>query len=176
MTAQRTWRWLALGAAALNACSAGSDAPAAMPDVRAGDLAALQQEIAARRGKPLLVNFWAMWCVPCVAELPDLADVAKEFRAQGGEVLGVSLELMAPGTELAKVLGDTGPFLAKRGIDYPIFVYSDPDPSALNDELDLPGAIPVTIAFDARGEKVASHLGQASREELAELAQKARGQ
>jgi peroxiredoxin len=44
------------------------------------------------RGKVVLVNFWATWCPPCRAEIPDLADLHKRFAAQGLVILAISDE------------------------------------------------------------------------------------
>src|SRR6266498_6090379 len=43
-------------------------------------------------GKVLLVNLWATWCGPCRLETPELVKLHKEFRSQGGEVVGLSTE------------------------------------------------------------------------------------
>lgn len=44
------------------------------------------------RGKIVLLDFWATWCVPCVAELPNLKAAYQKFREQGFEVIGISLD------------------------------------------------------------------------------------
>ncbi len=44
------------------------------------------------RGKVVLVNFWATWCEPCVAEMPALQKLQREFADQGFEVLGVNYQ------------------------------------------------------------------------------------
>jgi thiol-disulfide isomerase/thioredoxin len=54
-------------------------------DGRAVDLAAL-------RGKVVLVDFWATWCGPCMNEMPHVKDVYAKYRDRGFEVIGVSLD------------------------------------------------------------------------------------
>lgn len=49
-------------------------------------------ELEARKGRVLLVNFWATWCRPCLDEIPALRALEEEFRAQGFELLAVSLD------------------------------------------------------------------------------------
>jgi len=56
------------------------------------DLAGYNSLIAQNRGKALMVNFWATWCVPCRTEYPEVVDLAKEFAPQGLSVIGVSLD------------------------------------------------------------------------------------
>ena len=48
--------------------------------------------MAAFRGRPLLLNFWATWCPPCIEELPLLNRFYGERRAQGWQVLGVAVD------------------------------------------------------------------------------------
>jgi thiol-disulfide isomerase/thioredoxin len=49
-------------------------------------------DLAAYRGKPIILNLWATWCGPCRMEMPELDDVQKEFGPQGLEVIAVSDE------------------------------------------------------------------------------------
>ena len=67
-------------------------------------------------GKPLLVNFWATWCVPCRAEMPVLMELHEKYADQGFEVIGLAAELDAAGTDPEKV----ATFVEKYGIGYPI--------------------------------------------------------
>jgi len=56
------------------------------------DLAGYNNLIAQYRGKAVMVNFWATWCVPCRTEYPEVVDLAKEYGPQGLSVIGVSLD------------------------------------------------------------------------------------
>ena len=49
-------------------------------------------DLAAMRGKVILVNFWATWCAPCIAELPAIGKFYQAHRAQGFEVIALSID------------------------------------------------------------------------------------
>ncbi|PAX07921.1 TlpA family protein disulfide reductase [Sphingomonas lenta] len=98
------------------------------------------------RGKPLLVNLWATWCAPCVAEMPTL-DAAAGALGDRVRVLTVSQDLDGA----AKVR----PFFASRGFRH-LQPYLDP-------EVGLSTAygvnLPATILYDAQGREVWRRLG-----------------
>ena len=116
---------------------AGTAAPAVMFEDGSGEPASL----ADFRGKPLLVNLWATWCAPCVAEMPTLNALAA--REQGIEVLALSQDIEGR----AKVEG----FLEERKltnleahIDAELVMMSALKVSTL----------PTTIMFDAQGREL----------------------
>lgn len=117
---------------------AGSAVPAATfkdPDGEDVTLAAFE-------GKPLLVNLWATWCAPCVAEMPTLDQLAAN-RADL-QVLAVSQDM--PGSE-AKVAS----FFEERKLSK-LEAYIDPE-IALMSALGAPN-LPTTILYDAKGREV----------------------
>lgn len=80
------------------------------------------------RGKVVLVDFWATWCGPCIAELPNIKKVYAELHAKGFEIIGVTLENahLSPGdtpeqtaAKLAKARGKLVEFTAKEQMPWP---------------------------------------------------------
>ncbi len=154
---------------------AAAAAAKAQPEIRVVDLKALDAAVAARRGKALLVNFWAIWCEPCVAELPDFLATGREYRERNAIVLTVSYDLMIPDVTKDGVLKSMRTFVGRHNIDAPVLIYDAPDYDAINARFGLPGPVPVTIAIDPKGAIVARHVGQTTREQFQELMRKAIG-
>ncbi len=148
---------------------------AAQPPIRIVDLKGLEGAIAAHRGKAVLVNFWAIWCEPCVAELPEFLAVGRDYRDRNAVVLTVSYDLMIPDVTRQGVLKSMRAFVAERKIDAPVFIYDAPDYDAINARFGLPGPVPATIAIDAKGRIVDRHAGQATREQFEALMRRAIG-
>ena len=76
------------------------------------DARGLAQAIAHEKGKVVLVNFWATWCVPCREEFPDLVRLEAAYRDKGLAVLGVS-------TDLGRDLSAVEKFLATHKPGFP---------------------------------------------------------
>ena len=181
--APRIAAWLLpLSVAAGPGCGAGEGAgpprgpraePAAATSVEIVDLAGLEAALARQRGRGVLLNFWAIWCPPCVAELPELVETAREFQGEGGIVLAVSYDLMVPEATRDGTLEKVKRFAAERDIAVPVLIFDGPDLDAINERFDLPGPIPVTLAIDREGRIVDREPGRADRARFDELMRKA---
>ncbi|HTZ69156.1 MAG TPA: TlpA disulfide reductase family protein [Acetobacteraceae bacterium] len=110
--------------------------PVALPDLALTKLDGGKTSLKAYLGHPVVLNFWATWCVPCVAELPELDKLA----AQGVTVLAVS----ADHTGAAAVK----PFLAKHPLTH-VTVLLDPGSDAVH-QAQVVG-FPTTLILDAAG-------------------------
>jgi thiol-disulfide isomerase/thioredoxin len=110
------------------------------------DIQALQARVAAERGHPLLVAFWATWCQPCVEELPDLVALHRAAPA-GLRVLAVSLDSFLSGDATPSVVAK---YLELHPAPVGHVIYKGSQ-DALFAAFDLPGNIPYSILYAADG-------------------------
>ena len=111
-----------------------------------------------------VVNIWATWCLPCVAEMPELKAVDAAFGPELA-LAGVSMDDMIPDMKRERV----ATFLDKQKIGY-VNVYYNGNADDLADFYRFDGEIPVTIAFDRAGKELWRHQGPIeSKKTIAEL-------
>ena len=107
-------------------------------------------------GKPLVLNFWATWCAPCVKEMPQLDRFHREYAAQGWQVLGLAID------NANAVKG----FLAKLPVAFPIALAGMEGADLGRTLGNLQGGLPFTAVFDSKGAAVHHKSGETSYEEL----------
>jgi len=152
--------FLAKGTAAAPAnptSAAAAPAPASaqaggLPQVNKLDGGAL--DTASLGGKVVVVNFWATWCVPCIAEIPTFNRLNREFGPKGVVFVGVSMD--QEGAERVR------PFLKKHAMDYTVALGSD----AVSDQFHLSELLPVTVVFDRSGKQLKRFEGLVPESEL----------
>lgn len=119
------------------------------------------------KGKPLIVNFWARWCGPCRAEIPELIAIRKANKGKI-EVLGVGIEDKAePAKEFARAYE----------MDYPVFVAGGKGIPLMQALGNIKGGLPFTLVIDRNGQVIQKRLGVMKKADLdaaAELLLKAR--
>jgi thiol-disulfide isomerase/thioredoxin len=119
------------------------------------DLAGYRQLLAKYKGKPLVVNFWATWCEPCRDEYPMIVELAKEFKPQGVNVVGVDMDDESDMNLVRRFIARTQPpfpnYRQKPGIDLDAF-YDGVNP-------DWKGTMPQTIFYGRDGQILGFFLG-----------------
>jgi thiol-disulfide isomerase/thioredoxin len=136
--------------------SAGGGSAEALFAATFPDVEGRPQPLAQWRGKPLLVNFWATWCPPCVEEMPDLQRIRDDYVGKGVEVVGIGID----------DAGRIAQFRDRYRISLPLLV-AGARGSDLNRALgNSAGALPYTVLVDAQGRIRERHLGQVRPEQL----------
>ena len=118
---------------------------------------------------PRIVNLWATWCAPCIAEIPDLLEATSTSDANGLSLHTISFDLMVPGVTDDAAIESVRSYMVSEGYSFPVFIYDEDDYEGINEALNLPGPIPVTLAFDEGGREVGRIEGAASLDEFREL-------
>ncbi len=146
---------LALTAAVL-ACTLVAPKTVAQQKFAPVDEGAFSKLIAAHKGRVVLVNFWATWCKPCRAEMPDLVRLADKLRAKGLDLVSISTDEPEREEEARKFLAATkvpGPLYIRKAVDDDKF-------SPFIDANWVDGVLPALFLYDRTGKKVQSFLGE----------------
>lgn len=109
------------------------------PRLELKDIEGRALRLSHQKGKVVLLNFWATWCVPCRAEMPDLVKWQREYKSRGLQVIGVTY----PPEELAEVRE----FIKSMEVNYPIAL-GDERTKSLFDKGEI---LPITVVIDKRG-------------------------
>jgi thiol-disulfide isomerase/thioredoxin len=110
--------------------------------------------LAALRGRPLLLNFWATWCVPCVTEMPLLARFAAE--RPDWQIVGLAVDREEAVSR----------FVAEHRIAFPVALANLQGIELSRSLGNTAGGLPFTVAFDAAGRPEHRHLGALDEAEL----------
>lgn len=138
------------------------------PDVSLTLLDGTPLRLADLRGKVVVVNFWASWCVPCRTESPTL-QAFSEAAGEDTAVIGVGIRTDRD--------ADARAFVAEYGLTYPIGRDTDtdrPGVGPIEAAFGLPSAYPATIFIAPDGRVARYHLGPVSAAQLAYAVDEAR--
>jgi len=148
-------RFTLLSAVLLPACAIAGNPTATQADLSLPDLQGQQRNLAEYRGKILVVNFWATWCVPCKHEMPLFVDAEKHYGEDRVQVVAISLDDQSTRD---KIPG----FAEKQKMSFPILLGN----TEAMQKLGLGEAVPATVFIDDHGQIVAKILGEVSKSEL----------
>ncbi|MDD2730164.1 TlpA disulfide reductase family protein [Malikia sp.] len=108
------------------------------------------------RGGPLLLNFWATWCPPCVEELPLLDAFFRAGREQGWQVLGLAID--QPSAVRA--------FLGRQPLAFPVGLAGLGGTELARGLGNVNGGLPFSVLFDRAGALVERKLGRLLPQDL----------
>lgn len=92
----------------------------AAPSIEGTDIEGTNVSLAALKGRVVLIQFWATWCPPCVADMPELNALAEEYKGQGFTILGVNVDAMHEDVKDMKLVRSVvRRFLVERNASWP---------------------------------------------------------
>lgn len=125
-----------------------SDKPLALPAFTLTDINGKVIDQSAWKGKVVLLNFWATWCGPCRAEIPDLIALQETYRDQL-VIVGLSVD------EGANALADVKSFVMNKKMNYPVAIVDEKIEKLFGGV----SSIPSTFVVNPEGKIVQRHLG-----------------
>ena len=144
-----------VAASAAGKVAAESDAPdlfgRSMPDANG-----TPQSLAQWKGKPVVLNFWATWCAPCVQEMPALSALQTEIAPRKVQIIGVGIDSPT----------NIKDFASKYKITYPLYVAGMEGTELSKQFGNKAGALPYTVLIGADGKVRKTYLGKLKMDEL----------
>ena len=130
---------------------------AAAPKLAPVDETSFPKVVAAHKGKVVLVDFWATYCVPCRQEMPELVKLEARLRARGVQLITISADEPEKQAEAEA-------FLAKYSVTGPAYIRNAKDDDKFINSVDpkWSGALPALILYDKSGRKTKMFVGETS--------------
>ncbi len=123
------------------------------------DVAGREQSLRQWRGRILVVNYWATWCVPCRDEMPAFSQLQTRYAARGVQFVGIAAD------SAEKVAA----FARATPISYPLLVGRDEIIKPTRDFGNTPLAVPFTLVLDREGTLRTAVLGRVNEDALVRL-------
>ena len=118
-------------------------------------------KLSALKGKPLVVNFWATWCPPCVEEMPLLDAFYRQHAAKGWQMVGLAADHAKAVTK----------FLAQTPVQFPTPLAGLAGIELSRTLGNLSGGLPFTVVINSQGQIALRHMGKLSAEQIANFIQ-----
>jgi peroxiredoxin len=130
--------------------------PASPPQLELKDIQGNTHTLAEYRGKIVLLNFWATWCIPCKTEMPIFTEVYRKYHDRGVVVLAASLDDETTQKYVSQ-------YARSYKMEFPILINANADTMR---ELGLGETIPSTVFLDTDGNIAGKVLGQAKKKDV----------
>lgn len=120
------------------------------------DLSGIDQRLSASRGRVVVLNFWATWCVPCRKEMPDLAAIQNEYAAFGVQVVGASADQLADRDKVIQ-------FIKQSKVNFPVWLGANTEDMR---RFGVGPGLPATVIIGRDGKIAALYPGVIKQAEL----------
>lgn len=127
--------------------------PERRPDITLADREGKRRALSDWDGTPLIINFWATWCAPCRREIPMLNTLARDYRRQGVEVIGIAVDFRE----------DVLKYLETTPIDYTVLIGEQDGMDAARAFGMATIGLPFTVFSDRAGRITTIHVGELHR-------------
>ncbi len=132
-----------------------------------GNVAQIDSVLAAQQGRWILINVWATWCRPCVAETPELVALHQSLKDKPFSLIGISADYMTSPTA-EEALTKVRNFGIQYHVEFPNVIFSG-STDDLTSRFSLGGAIPTSILYNPQGEEVERWTGRLVEEDFARI-------
>jgi peroxiredoxin len=139
-----------VGVKRFNPAPAENTAVAALMQASLPDAKNQQRALAEWKGKTLLVNFWATWCPPCVAEMPELVELQADMADRNVQIIGIGIDSPS----------NIQQFAEKLQTSYPLLVAGMQGTELSRQFGNQAGGLPFTVLIGPDGQVLQTYLGR----------------